>query len=85
MAPVELKSKSLATVRYDRLARQLEVQFLTGKRYLFFLVPSHCYQQLLEAESKGAFFNRYIRNRFPYQQLSDSSAPLVLSAPHKTK
>jgi hypothetical protein len=85
MTPIELKSKSLATVRYDRPARQLQVQFLTGKRYLFFLVPPHCYQQLLRAESKGAFFNRYIRNRFPYQQLSDSSTPLVLAAPHKTK
>lgn len=85
MAPVQLKSKSLATVRYHHSARQLEVQFLTGKRYLFFLVPQHCYQQLLPAESIGAFFNRYIRNRFPYQHLSDSSPPLVLTFPHKTK
>jgi hypothetical protein len=85
MQPVDLESKSLATVRYDPAVRQLEVAFRTGKRYLYFLVPSHYYQRLLQAESKGAYFNRHIRNRFPYQQLSDSSAPVVLSAPPKTK
>jgi len=32
-------------------------------------VPAKTYQELLWAESKGAYFNHHIRNRFPYTQI----------------
>ena len=85
MQGVPLESTSLAAIDYDLASRRLEVHFRSGERYLYFQVPPHTYQQLLQAESKGACFNRYVRNRFPYQHLSRSSAPVVLAAPHKTK
>ena len=64
--------------------RQLELEFRSGKRYLYFQVPSQCYRELLRADSKGGYFNRNIRNRFPFQDLSTASAPLVLAS-SKTK
>ena len=82
---VLLESTLLASALYDPLRRQLEIAFRTGPRYLYFQVPPHCYQQLLEADSKGAYFNHHIRNRFPFQNLSDPSQPVVLAAPLKTK
>jgi hypothetical protein len=82
---VPLESTTLASVDYDPALRRLEVQFRSGERYLYFQVPPQTYQQLLTAQSKGACFNRYVRNRFPYQHLSPFKAPLVLAAPHKTK
>jgi len=82
---VPLQSTLLAWVRYDPPARRLEIQLHSQKRYLFFQVPPSCYQQLLQADSKGSFFNRNIRNRFPFQHLSHPSAPAVLPTPHKTK
>jgi hypothetical protein len=82
---VPLESSLLAWVRYDPARRQLQVQFRSGERYLYFQVPPTCYQQLLQAYSKGSYFNHQIRNCFPYQHLSRSSSPLVLSAPRKTK
>ena len=60
-------------------------QFRSGERYLYFQLPPTCYQQLLQADSKGAYFNHNIRNRFPSQHLSHPSAPLVLAALRKTK
>lgn len=88
MAPltrVPLESTVLAWVSYEPAADRLEVQLRSGERYRYFGVPPSCYQQLLRADSKGAFFNRYIRNCFPFQHLSKPAAPIVLAAPRKTK
>jgi KTSC domain len=85
MQPVPLESTSLASVEYDPALRHLQIQFRSGERYLFFQVPPPCYQHLLQADSKGAYFNRYIRNCFPYQCLSHPAAPIVLAASGKTK
>jgi hypothetical protein len=82
---VPLDSSLLAWVRYDALRHQLEVQFRSSQRYLFFQVPQACFHDLLEAQSKGAYFNHHIRNHFPYQHLSPSASPVVLAAPAKTK
>ena len=85
MNRVRLESTTLASVDYDPALRRLQIEFRSGKRYLYFQVPPQTYQQLLQAESKGSCFNRYVRNRFPYQHLSRSKAPVVLAAPRKTK
>lgn len=80
-----LESTLLAWASYDPFSCHLEIQFRSGERYLYFQLPPTCYQQLLQADSKGAYFNHNIRNRFPYQHLSHPSAPLVLAALRKTK
>jgi KTSC domain len=85
MQPVPLESTILAWVRYNPVASRLEVEFRSGERYLYFHVPPGCYEQLLIAESKGAYFKQNIRDCFPYQHLSKPSQPIVLPAPHKTK
>lgn len=85
MHSLPVESTTLAAVGYDPALRRLEIRFRSGERYLYLQVPSHIYQQLLQAESKGQGFNRLIRNRFPYQHLSSSSNPVVLAAPTKTK
>jgi hypothetical protein len=82
---VLFQSNTLASALYDGLRRRLEIEFRSGERYLYLQVPPHCYQQLLLADSKGSYFNRNIRNRFPFQHLSNPSAPVVLAGPLKTK
>ena len=84
MQRIPLLSRTLASATYDADRYQLELEFHSGRRYLYFQVPPRCYQELLQAESKGSYFNRTIRNRFPFRDLSASSAPIVL-APTKTK
>jgi hypothetical protein len=82
---VPVESSLLAWVAYDAARHRLRVQLHTGEHYLYFQVPPNCYQGLLNAASKGVYFNRHIRNCFPYQHLSQPSAPVVLAAPRKTK
>jgi hypothetical protein len=59
---VRLESATLASVLFDPVQCRLEVEFRNGKRYLYFQVPPLSYQALLQADSKGSYFNRHIRN-----------------------
>ncbi len=73
-----LQSTTLASAVYDPDRLPLELEFRSGKRYLFFQVPQDGYEELLPAESKGGYFNRSIRKRFAFRDLSKSAAPIVL-------
>ena len=70
MPPVELQSSSLAHVAYDRRRAILEVEFRDGATYRYTGVPLRAYRDLLQADSKGAYFNHHIRSRFPHSLLS---------------
>jgi hypothetical protein len=77
----QLESKLLASALYRSERSQLELEFRSGKRYLYFQVPELYYQELLQAPSKGAYFHRAIRNRFAFQDLSAApSSPIVLAS-----
>jgi hypothetical protein len=45
-------------------------EFRSHAVYCYFGVPTAVHQALLDADSKGAYFNRYIRDRFPYQRVA---------------
>ena len=47
----------------------LELEFRSGATYRYFAVPPTVVQGLVEAESKGTFLNRNVRNHFRYQRL----------------
>ena len=74
MIRLPVESTLLASVAYDPDRTLLELQFQDGGRYRFFEVPFACFEQLLQATSKGAFFNRNIRNRFRFQQIAAAGA-----------
>jgi KTSC domain len=71
LAPVVMDSTTLARAAYDTSRNVLELEFRNGARYLYFAVPEAIYVCLLAASSKGAFFNRHIRNRFAFLRISD--------------
>jgi KTSC domain len=47
----------------------LTVRFHSGMVYRYFTVPRTVLDQFLTATSKGAYFNRHIRERFPSQRM----------------
>jgi hypothetical protein len=65
---IQLESTLLKAVSYDSQTALLEVELRDGAVYRY-LVPTRIYDELLQAESKGWYFNRYIRNRFPTSKL----------------
>jgi len=62
-------SSVLASMRYS-LEAILELEFRTGAIYRYVAVPPVVVEGLIAAESKGAYFNHHIRNRFHYQRLA---------------
>jgi hypothetical protein len=54
---------------YDSRRNELTVTFATGRVYVYSLVPPAVAEQLRAAFSKGVFFNREIRNRYPMREI----------------
>lgn len=65
--PVE--SSVLSSVGYSTDAT-LDLEFRSGAIYRYFAVPPAVFEDLIAAESKGVYFNRYVRDRFRYQRLA---------------
>jgi len=63
-----VESSLLSSIEY--LSDQtLELTFRSGVTYRYCAVPEAVVEGFIAAESKGAYFNRHVRNRFPYQRL----------------
>ncbi len=58
---VPVQSRSLASVRYNPETSTLEIEFLNGSIYQYFGVPRDVYENLLNAASKGSYFDQYVR------------------------
>jgi KTSC domain len=62
---IDLDSTALTWVRYFPEKHILRIELRTGRCYDYFTVPARIYRELLVAESKGRYYNHYIRNDFP--------------------
>ena len=52
---------------------ELEVLFVTGRRYIYSGVPEAAVRDLRAAFSKGRHFNAHIRDRFAYREVVSTS------------
>jgi hypothetical protein len=69
IASVAVDSTLLRSVSYDMGLSILEVEFRDGALYHYFDVPATIYTDLLAADSKGSYFNRFVRSRFRYTRI----------------
>jgi len=74
MRVTAVESTTLATVSYDDVRELLQLEFCSRVVYQYFNVPTTVHQSLLDASSKGRYFNQAIRGRFPYRLISDCDA-----------
>ena len=65
-----VESTTLLSLAYDEARELLQLEFRSGSTYSYFGVPSAVHEGLLEAPSKGSYFNSAIRGRFPYVRLA---------------
>jgi hypothetical protein len=63
-----MPSTAIASFGYDEHRHELHVTFTTGRRYSYFNVPRAAYTGFVRAASKGVYFNRHIRDRYPYRE-----------------
>jgi len=79
LSPLAVSSSLLASIAYDDDRAFLQLEFRSGAVYQYFGVPRQSYQELLQADSHGAYFNRHIRGFFRYVLHSDSRPAAIHS------
>jgi hypothetical protein len=65
-----VQSALLASVGYCPLSWILDIEFRDGSLYRYYRVPLYICWNLLCADSKGRYFNKYVKAAFAYQRLS---------------
>ena len=58
---------------YRPETRELEILFVTGRRYVYANVPEEAARKFRAAFSKGSHFNRYVRDRYPCREIDPVS------------
>ncbi|HEY6258872.1 MAG TPA: KTSC domain-containing protein [Xanthobacteraceae bacterium] len=64
-----IQSSVMTFVTYDDDAGELDITFTSGKTYRYRGVPPDIYDGLLDAQSKGAFFNDNIKDAFDFSEV----------------
>ena len=64
-----MPSSVIRTFDYDQERRQLWVTFVSGKLYVYDRIPEDVADAFRAAPSKGIFFNRFIRDRYPFREV----------------
>lgn len=70
MQRTTVESTTLASVGYLPQVATLEIEFLNGAVYQYFAVAQQVSEALLNADSKGAFFNEHIKGKYPFRLTS---------------
>jgi hypothetical protein len=79
MDETRVESATLRAFAYDRGREILQLEFLSRAIYHYSGVPAAVHEGLLDAPSKGRYFNRVIRGRFSYVLVLCASAQTDLT------
>lgn len=63
-----MPSTVIRRYEYDAERHRLHVEFVTGRRYVYSGVPKKEVDAMGKAFSKGSFFNRRIRDHYPFER-----------------
>ncbi|WP_090481787.1 KTSC domain-containing protein [Nakamurella panacisegetis] len=62
-------STTVASVGYDDRTAVLQIEFVQGQVYEYFMVPASVFHGLMKAASPGRFFGEFIRDKFRFRAL----------------
>ncbi|MFJ8261132.1 KTSC domain-containing protein [Rummeliibacillus sp. NPDC094406] len=66
-------SSKLASVGYQPNALILRIQFIKDGVYEYYGVPELYYNGLMEADSPGIYFKKFIKDKYRYVRLQNQS------------
>lgn len=69
-----MPSTVIARFAYRPDQHQLDVTFVSGRRYRYLNVPDGVAEAMAQAFSKGEFFNAHIRDHFAFERLGEEGA-----------
>jgi len=62
-------STEIEWIGYEESRNMLQVEFLAGDIYQYAHVPRFVYEEFLEADSHGRFFESHIKGNYAYQKV----------------
>ena len=65
----DVESSAIAAIGYNSDDKRLVITFNSGKSYAYYGVSTQRYNAFCDANSKGKYFNRAIRNNYNYRRL----------------
>lgn len=68
----KVNSSALTVVRYNKDDLTLTIKLKDGNTYKYADVPYDVYLELVNADSKGRYFNMNIRNNFHFERVNPS-------------
>ena len=71
MTLVEVVSSNIHSIGYEDNAEVLTVKFRAGGTYEYYRVPKAEYENLLKAESVGAYFSSKVRGKYATAKLAE--------------
>jgi hypothetical protein len=67
---IQVSSSNIESVGYDENEGVIKIRFLNGTEYIYSNVSnSVVFEELVSASSVGAYFNRNIKNVYPYEKI----------------
>jgi len=67
----QVQSSTIASFGYDADRSILEIEFKNARIYRYFVVPAEVIARLRASESKGQFYLHEVRDKYPYQEVTD--------------
>lgn len=64
MEMIRVNSTAIIAIGYDQVTQRMKIAFHQGRTYDFCRVPAHVFKGLLESNSKGAYYNNHIKDRY---------------------
>jgi len=69
MDRTSVSSSNIGAIGYEAETQTLEIEFLNGSVYQYTGVSVEEYEAMMNADSKGKYFNANIKNRYPFTKL----------------
>ena len=69
MERTPVSSSDIHAIGYDAETQTLEVEFIKGAVYQYTGVPANEHEAIMNADSKGRYFNANIKGRYPHTKL----------------
>lgn len=66
---IEVDSSCIDAIAFNQLSSKLSIRFNSREVYEYSNVCSDIFQDFLDADSKGHFFNFYIKDEYPYSHI----------------
>lgn len=64
MEMIHVNSSAISAIGYDQNTMRMRIRFTQRDTYDFCGVPADIFQGLLNAKSKGTYYNDHIRDRY---------------------